>query len=572
MSREGLDQTLEQLLCLCDPERAERVGDLRRRLAQRRVRVLLVGEAKRGKSTLGNALLGRAVLPTGVTPVTAISTVITTGTPERVQVRFLDGRTEEAPLTALGDYVTERANPDNAKGVDQATVRLAGGVPSPDMTIVDTPGLGSVFSHNTAEARGAMDRMDLALFVLTADPPMSASEADLLAEVNERAVATFIVLNKADRLSPAELSETLDFLSSVLPGIEVLPCSARAGLEARLAGNDTAYRDSGMRAVEDEVTGRVTTRGATDLRVSIASAAHHVAAALIDEATVTRAALTAQAAAREDQVEAFRRALEALPGAARDAQARVGWRVRELRRSITDDASTRSASLIREARAEIERLLRLPEHSSGSTERLRAAGDDALEAVVRRGVGGWRDAWTQVLTDDLVAIVAAENDHLDEAARLVRDSAERDLGVRLHTPQVTIEMPEEASFRFDFADPVGWDAPLAGQVRRHLPGPMARRRAGADLRRRAGDLPDKHLGRARHDLDQRLVRAQRTLASTIAEQYHELGDGLTRALDAASAANTRTGHEVDARQRQLAARQEALAALLTALADVVVPA
>lgn len=43
-------------------------------LRQDRFRVLVTGEAKRGKSTLPNALLGRDVLPTGVTPVTALAT------------------------------------------------------------------------------------------------------------------------------------------------------------------------------------------------------------------------------------------------------------------------------------------------------------------------------------------------------------------------------------------------------------------------------------------------------------------------------------------------------------------
>jgi ribosome biogenesis GTPase A len=41
---------------------------LRDRLRERRLRVLVAGEAKRGKSKLVNALLGRPVLPSKVTP------------------------------------------------------------------------------------------------------------------------------------------------------------------------------------------------------------------------------------------------------------------------------------------------------------------------------------------------------------------------------------------------------------------------------------------------------------------------------------------------------------------------
>jgi hypothetical protein len=44
---------------------------------------------------------------------------------------------------------------------------------------VDTPGTGSVYAHNTSEAELALETMDAAVFVLTADPPVSASERDL---------------------------------------------------------------------------------------------------------------------------------------------------------------------------------------------------------------------------------------------------------------------------------------------------------------------------------------------------------------------------------------------------------
>src|SRR5664279_2725864 len=49
-----------------DAPRAGAVAELQERWAQARLRVLLVGEAKRGKSTVGNAILRRQVLPAGV--------------------------------------------------------------------------------------------------------------------------------------------------------------------------------------------------------------------------------------------------------------------------------------------------------------------------------------------------------------------------------------------------------------------------------------------------------------------------------------------------------------------------
>lgn len=56
---------LDRLAGLVDPAQLPQVAELQRRVREQRFRVLVVGEAKRGKSTLINALLGRDVLPIG---------------------------------------------------------------------------------------------------------------------------------------------------------------------------------------------------------------------------------------------------------------------------------------------------------------------------------------------------------------------------------------------------------------------------------------------------------------------------------------------------------------------------
>ena len=177
-------------------------GELRGRLREHRLRVLVAGEAKRGKSTLINAQLGRAVLPTGVTPLTALATTVRYGRGERVTAVFRDGRTEGYPLPALTDLVTERGNPGNARGLASVTVAVDAPILALGVELVDTPGTGSVYAHNTAEAETALETMDAAVFVLSADPPVSATERDLMGRVAALSVTMFVVLNKADYLAP----------------------------------------------------------------------------------------------------------------------------------------------------------------------------------------------------------------------------------------------------------------------------------------------------------------------------------------------------------------------------------
>jgi ribosome biogenesis GTPase A len=159
----GTQRDREQLTALLD------------RLDAERLRVLVAGEAKRGKSTLVNALLGRDLLPSGVTPLTAVTTTVRYGTDERADVRFLDGHEEKYPLAALPDLVTERGNPGNRRRIAGVTAYVTAPVLEGGVELVDTPGTGSVFEWDTQAAYEALESMDAAVFVLTADPPMAAA-------------------------------------------------------------------------------------------------------------------------------------------------------------------------------------------------------------------------------------------------------------------------------------------------------------------------------------------------------------------------------------------------------------
>jgi hypothetical protein len=88
----ALAAALDELAALGTDQDREQIAALRDRLAATRLRVLVAGEAKRGKSTLINALLGHPVLPTGVTPLTAVTTTVRYGSDPHAEVRFADGR------------------------------------------------------------------------------------------------------------------------------------------------------------------------------------------------------------------------------------------------------------------------------------------------------------------------------------------------------------------------------------------------------------------------------------------------------------------------------------------------
>jgi len=84
---------------LLDPllpvERRAALADAVARAQRGHARVLVLGEAKRGKSTLVNALFRAPLLPTGALPLTSVVTVVVVGSAVRAQVRYRDGRSED---------------------------------------------------------------------------------------------------------------------------------------------------------------------------------------------------------------------------------------------------------------------------------------------------------------------------------------------------------------------------------------------------------------------------------------------------------------------------------------------
>ncbi|TJZ93666.1 dynamin family protein [Actinacidiphila oryziradicis] len=165
-------------------------------LRQNRSRVLMAGDT----STLFNVLLGRDVLPTGVLPVTALATTVRGGGPEGMVLRSTDGRVGQHDVHNLAKYLTQTADPGNRLGIAEVVPQLHTPLLADGVELVDTSGTGSVQGQNTDEALASVCTMDTAIFVLTADPPVSAAEQELLRLVAQASVQH---LRRAEQGQPA---------------------------------------------------------------------------------------------------------------------------------------------------------------------------------------------------------------------------------------------------------------------------------------------------------------------------------------------------------------------------------
>jgi ribosome biogenesis GTPase A len=258
----------EAAASLPDPTPAQRdiltkLKDVQTRIEEGRLRVAVLGQFKSGKSTLLNALLGTPLLPTGITPVTAIPTYISAANRPRICVEFDDARepfrsqNESDFPNILTRYVSEAENPANRAKVRRVEIAVNSTSLSDSVILVDTPGVGSTFVHNTRTAEAVLTDCDVGVFVVSADPPITEVELGYLDSVRSLIPKIFFVLNKVDLLDDEERPVAEAFFAKVIAEYlgshtpkRIFTVSAKQGLMAKQRGDASALAASGLGELE----------------------------------------------------------------------------------------------------------------------------------------------------------------------------------------------------------------------------------------------------------------------------------------------------------------------------------
>ncbi len=529
------------------------------------VNVVVVGQFKRGKSTLLNAVLGEPVLPMGVTPVTAVVTLVRPGTKRRCRVHFLDGRVDEVSVGELERFVSERSNPENRLGVERVEMELLPPNGRSLPILADTPGSGSVFRHNTEVLRQWLGRIDAGLFVASADPPVGEEDLALFQEVQQMAGEILVVLNKVDRLEPTELVESLEYTQMALERVaerpvEVVPCSARQALGGG--------RGTGVERIEAWLDEIAADRGGEVLRLAVARRVGHAVArelALVEiEAKAARLSTEALEKALET-VEALRAELERRFA---DAVAAFDAGCGRLLATYDDMARKRQADLAEELSRkvrEVARELEVRGRSGWSFQRrLEAARDRAALEI-------FEPLQEQHETRLIRGFEQLTARSLDQVNTLVDESFERAaelLGVTVERFDVREGFSMESRLEFRVGLPkVNLDYLMDGLLLVLPPGLGRRvfvRRQLAMLHEAVG----RQLGLIRADLYERLNESAISFRSNLGRRVEQALPGLERAVRRGLDL-VRVGHDqAQARLEELGRRRRVLEQAVTVCSEV----
>lgn len=231
------------------PELAHTIEvDTRRRLDEHRVRAVVLGEIKQGKSTLINAILGADALPMGVTPTTgAVATVRVGDGPGTYLWRDRgDGSGAREPIDAerFAALATGREPPGQA-GATLELVVGDGALP-PTLELLDTPGMNDMERVRGAISRGELPRADVLVLVLDATQLLNRTELAFLRDavaavggLDGSGARLLLVINRIDLVDESDRPLLVEYLRREVRGlagegrdaaIEVFQTDARGAL------------------------------------------------------------------------------------------------------------------------------------------------------------------------------------------------------------------------------------------------------------------------------------------------------------------------------------------------------
>jgi len=548
--------------------RAERLAE---RLAARRFHVSVLGEFKRGKSTLLDALIGEPLLPTGVIPVTAVPTEISFGPPETAVVYFDGTRRLLGNKEDLADFVTESRNPANTRQVARVEVRREVGLLASGLVLVDTPGIGSIHAHSDLVAGLALKETDAAVVVLSADAPFSERERILLGNLAERKSPTFFVLNKVDRLDSDELNQMRRFISEALSAnlgrSERLFClAALPALKARQSGTQPGAEAGEFAAFEAELSRFANADMAATGLATACNELTRIADDLAEALDLVEAALELDVETLADRAERFHVAASEEGQAFADERLLFDRDVAALAESVASELS----ELVRQVEVEwAPRMQSLAE--SACVRRLEDELHRLVTQAIEEGFEKVRKSETQVV--DLAWRALAERLRARTETRVneLRTLASNLFEVSL--PQVSVGDVSEERERF-FSLVLRVDAPgetVARLIPFILPRRAARRMFLQRALRRLGNELEKHSGRARSDLAQRLDAARRRFEDSMSAELDHTAASIAEAARRAVAMRQRAELEQDRQRAEDKAAREAIKDVHTLLAKVPQP-
>ena len=557
--KDGLQEIVQNLSQINEDSGGKRLNEVSDKLTLEQFNLVVMGQFKRGKSTLINALLGAEILPTAIVPLTSIVTIIRYGKESKAEVRYLNDNKEDIQLSDIPKFVTEKENPKNKLGVKDVDVFYPSDYLKNGVRIIDTPGVGSVFKHNTDVAYAYLPYVDAGIFIVTPDPPLGGAKHRFLKEVREHADKFFFVLNKIDLVDEKDLAESIAFTDDLLrktleKPVNLYPVSAKFALTGKLQGDSEKLARSGVLTFERDLTDFLhCEKGKTFLHSVISSLLKYIA----DE---TMACKLEQEAARLT-VEELKSKITSFEKYAkttikdRDRQGFIlDGHINKLQQGLDENLAALKKEDLPVLLGKLDKVFSQKTARNPSSHELEKEMENYVFEEIKTIFIAFRKNETEkiaaALEEIYLDIAKRTNDIIENIVKMTSDLFQ--VGLK---PFTTVEkLTKKSDFYFLLRDDPGAIELISLSVRFALPGFMAK---GIILKRMKDTISsrfERHCGRVRYDLIRRVDSTSRQFKKSLNDKIDLTLSTIREALNRAVALKDQSEKEVSQTLSTLSAR------------------
>ncbi len=243
-----LDDTIRSCAAHNRPDLAERLREKRSRQLDPKLRVLVLGEPRQGKSQLVNAMVNAPVCAVGDDVTTTVPTFVQHAeTPSAALVRTIANTpTERIPVPL--DQLAGQISAGHTGELVRAEVGLPRALLTSGLVLIDTPGVGDLRPAHTAGTFAALLQADAVLMVSDATAELAASELELLKQVMTSCPNVIVVLTKIDIAAQWRRVVERNRAHLARAGVpaKLIPVSAALRLRAAKTGDKALNAESGF--------------------------------------------------------------------------------------------------------------------------------------------------------------------------------------------------------------------------------------------------------------------------------------------------------------------------------------
>jgi len=509
----------------------DRLRSVKEHLLSNCFNLVILGQFKRGKTTLINGLIGKEILPSSVVPLTSVVTILKHADEINCNIYMQDGSNKIVRLEELTDYITEKGNPKNIKNARCARIQYPSPFLEKGMLLVDTPGVGSTFLHNTETTYEFLDHLDAALFLMSADVPISQVEKELLDTIKGSTQKIFFVLNKIDNLTPNEIEEISAFNKHVLEEMgftvqEILPISAREALKAKVTNNEVQLSQSGLLNLEEALNRFLSLEKGNIVLNTAISKINRITTQKLSQIAIEKKTLLASGEELENKLDTFHKLVVNLKQDREDIvyllkgeADKQCQKVEEMLKSLEENEVPRTKQCLQDF---------FEKNPDANPTALRDEMQQVIKEEIVKCFDIFRKDTERIISNNIQETFSRFTKRSNDIIREFKTAAEILFEVVMDLFEFSVELTKDKGFYYmvqEYTAPT--DEEVKSILRTFLPKSMSRKMVLNEMLERVSSDVSRNCGRVRYDLTSRI----RKTIDHYAKQLQNLGSDLISQIE-----------------------------------------